>query len=158
MWSSDGVSSPEIARLADEIVAGGDQPRGLEPRLIDLMFEANARLRAAAREHGVGSDADAAELDELRALSELWQEERTVSRRKTSGRAPRTAKASAAITPPRRRPRRPILGATRVPDGRISTRRARRLSSCQHPTAPSTISRMRSACPLCRAYSSIMWL
>jgi len=26
------------------------------------------------------------------------------------------------------------------------------------PTLPSTISRMRSACPLCRAYSSIMWL
>ncbi len=40
-----------------------------------------------------------------------------------------------------------------------SARTGRRGSGCAHsPTAPSICSRSRSACPLCRAYSSIMWI
>src|SRR3954451_9365302 len=38
-------------------------------------------------------------------------------------------------------------------------REPRRLAvDVHHPTAPSTSSRSKSACPLWRAYSSIMWL
>src|SRR5579884_491053 len=66
--------------------AGTDTGRGritvmaeAEPRLIDLLFEAHARLRAAARDHGVHSDEYQAALDELRQLRQVRHEERIVN-------------------------------------------------------------------------------
>lgn len=53
---------------------------GSEPRLIDLIFDAHARLRAAGREHGVRSAGYAAVLDELGRLRQLREEERAVRR------------------------------------------------------------------------------
>jgi hypothetical protein len=53
---------------------------GAEPRLIDLTFEAHARLQAVGREEGTGSDDYAAILDELRQLRQLRDDERVVRR------------------------------------------------------------------------------
>ncbi|HZU73893.1 MAG TPA: hypothetical protein VE990_14075 [Acidimicrobiales bacterium] len=48
------------------------------PRLVELLFETHARLRAVAREHGVRSDEYQAALDELHQLREARHEERII--------------------------------------------------------------------------------
>jgi hypothetical protein len=70
-----------------------------EPRLIERMFEANARLREVGRTDGVRSDAYAAALDELERLRRIHDEERLCREAQPRRRGRSTVRTATWVTP-----------------------------------------------------------